>query len=77
MLQEMLVLGSFFAISCCAHWAASIEERKQKSLQTFTRNHAHAITVLAALFTHPVVWHSVREYLVHFIIYSGHVLSLH
>jgi hypothetical protein len=43
----------------------------------FTRQHAHYWTVVAAGLTHPSVWHAIRDYVTHLIIYSGYVLPTH
>lgn len=87
MWKEALVFLGFLAISGVSHWIAHrYEQRKHrkeaqdaadKKVVKFSRVHAHVITAASAVASQPAFWASVKEYAVHFVIYSGNVLPPH
>lgn len=71
-MTEVITAFAFFGIALVAHFLHELCEKHKCSW--FGRGAHYAI--LGVLF-HPAVSESAREYAIHLIIYSGHVLGGH
>lgn len=78
MSTEVITFCFFFAISVIAHCIANKAEEHQRRCGGpcwFKRSHANAITATALALAHPAVWAAVRDYVIHFTLYSGYVIT--
>lgn len=83
-MYEAAVFTSFIGISILAHQVAEHYERRKRDegkQSPFNHHHASIVTALSPAavhgLLHPAVWHGVRDYVVHFIIYSGQIIPPH
>lgn len=76
MYNELLTAAAFFAIALSANKLHDLIE-KLPFLQRAQARSDSSRYVFIGLLLHPSIVEAVRDYTVHFIIYSGHVLSGH
>lgn len=69
---ELVNLAVFFGLSAAFH----IAQEKLKHKYGNRISSGHAVLVAAAV-SHPITWHSLQEYAVHIVIYSGYILPKH
>jgi hypothetical protein len=67
-MNELLTLGAFYGVSAGMH---VLHEKTNKACPS----RRHRFAALATIATHPTVLDTVRDYAVHFVIYSGYVLG--
>lgn len=76
MQSELLTAAAFLAIAVSAHWLHALIEKLPwcQRAQLHTQGSRY---VFIGLLLHPTIVETVRDYAVHFVIYSGHILTGH
>jgi hypothetical protein len=71
--MEPAIFGAFIILEGIFHAAPDVfNHLKQKVwLQKLNRHH------YAVWLFHPIVWHGIAGYVVHFVVYSGQILGVH
>lgn len=68
-MHELLNLAAFFGLTCCFHCLGQhLETRFSKRIGP--AHHA----MLAGVIVHPTTLEALKEYPVHVVVYSGHVI---
>ena len=70
MAAELAIFAAFAALASLHHAFAERHE--------LHKAHGwHKLAAIWAVALSPAFWHAVQEYMVHFVVYSGHVLPQH
>lgn len=72
--QEPLVFGAFLALAAIGH--LSHDKCHPPQLQGRLRCF-RVIAWAGAALTHPVFVHTIKDYAIHFVVYSGYVIGSH
>lgn len=81
-MKEGLNFIAFVALSFCFHWVGQLwskyrEKRAKKGPKLEAYHKAAIVTAAASVASQPHFWEGVKEYVVHVVVYSGHVLPPH
>lgn len=80
--MEALNFTAFMFLSFSSHWIADLWDKWQAKhrpnlLPVSHHRRAVVITAVSSVVSQPSFWHGVKDYLIHFVVYSGIVLPTH
>lgn len=70
---EIIIFVAFVGLQTVFHTAPEVAKKvEHRKIAEKARKHQYIVWIF-----HPTIVHAVQDYLVHFVIYSGHIIAAH
>ena len=78
-MKEFLIFAAFYAVILGAQFMHARYERRKMDKLDHVKSHINAkiVGVVGVVAQHEPLWHAMKDYVVHVVVYSGAVIPAH